>query len=89
MLWITQNSFIRRGEYLIVDTAVTSAAGLSWLQKADIIISPFQPHYADIKTILDWFHVINSTLQKKVMFVASAKNVGYRKRWLFASFSLK
>jgi cellulose biosynthesis protein BcsQ len=56
-------------EYLIVDTAGTSGAGLTWLQKGDIIIAPFQPHYADIKTVLDWFHVINSTLQKKVMFV--------------------
>lgn len=56
-------------EYLIVDTAGTSGAGLNWLQKGDTIIAPFQPHYADIKTVLDWFHVINSTLQKKVMFV--------------------
>lgn len=55
--------------YLIVDTAGTSGAGLAWLQKGDIIIAPFQPHYADIKTVLDWFYVINSTLQKKVMFV--------------------
>jgi len=56
-------------EYLIVDTAGTSGAGLSWLQKADIIIAPFQPHYADIKTVLDWFHVINANIQKKVLFV--------------------
>lgn len=56
-------------DYLIVDTAGTSGAGLNWLQKGDIIISPFQPHYADIKTVLDWFYVINPTLQKKVMFI--------------------
>ena len=56
-------------KYLIVDTAGTSGAGLTWLQKGDIIIAPFQPHYADIKTVLDWFYVINATLQKKVMFV--------------------
>jgi len=56
-------------DYLIVDTAGTSGAGLTWLQKGDIIIAPFQPHYADIKTVLDWFYVINSTLQKKVMFI--------------------
>lgn len=56
-------------DYLIVDTAGTSGAGLNWLQKGDIIIAPFQPHYADIKTVLDWFYVINPTLQKKVMFI--------------------
>jgi chromosome partitioning protein len=56
-------------DYLIVDTAGTSGAGLNWLQKGDIIIAPFQPHYADIKTVLDWFFVINPTLQKKVMFI--------------------
>jgi len=50
---------------------LNSGAGLTWLQKADIIIAPFQPHYTDIKTVLDWFHVINSTLQKKVMFVSN------------------
>lgn len=56
-------------DYLIVDTAGTSSAGLNWLQKGDIIIAPFQPHYADIKTVLDWFYVINPKLQKKVMFI--------------------
>lgn len=56
-------------EYLIVDTAGTSGSGLSWLQKADIILAPFQPHYADIKTVLDWFHSINKGLQQKTMFV--------------------
>jgi len=56
-------------DYLIVDTAGTSGAGLNWLQKGDIIIAPFQPHYADIKTVLDWFYIINPTLQKKVMFI--------------------
>jgi cellulose biosynthesis protein BcsQ len=59
----------KKPEYLIVDTAGTSGAGLSWLKKADIIVAPFQPHYSDIKTILDWFYVINSTLQRKVMFI--------------------
>ena len=52
-----------------LDTAGTSGAGLNWLQKGDIIIAPFQPHYADIKTVLDWFYVINPTLQKKVTFI--------------------
>lgn len=56
-------------EYLIVDTAGTSGSGLSWLQKADVILAPFQPHYADIKTVLDWFHSINKSLQQKTMFV--------------------
>lgn len=59
----------KTSDYLIVDTAGTSGAGLNWLQKGDIIIAPFQPHYADIKTVLDWFYVINPTLQKKVMFI--------------------
>lgn len=56
-------------EYLIVDTAGTSGSGLSWLQKADTILAPFQPHYADIKTVLDWFHSINKSLQQKTIFV--------------------
>nr|WP_012477939.1 ParA family protein [Rickettsia monacensis]ABQ85886.1 ParA-like protein [Rickettsia monacensis] len=55
--------------YLIIDTAGTSGAGLSWIQKCDIIIAPFQSHYADVKTILDWFYSINIKLQQKVMFV--------------------
>jgi chromosome partitioning protein len=55
--------------YLIVDTAGTSGSGLSWLQKADVILAPFQPHYADIKTVLDWFHSINKSLQQKTIFV--------------------
>lgn len=59
----------KTADYLIVDTAGTSGAGLNWLQKGDIIIAPFQPHYADIKTVLDWFYVINPKLQKKVMFI--------------------
>lgn len=56
-------------DYLIVDTAGTSGSGLSWLQKANVILAPFQPHYADIKTILDWFHSINKSLQQKTMFI--------------------
>ena len=54
-------------EYLIVDTAGTSGAGLSWLQKAYIIVAPFQPQYADIKTAIDWFNVINFDLQKMLV----------------------
>lgn len=57
------------GQYLIIDTAGTSGAGLSWIQKCDIIVAPFQSHYADVKTILDWFYSINNKLQQKVMFV--------------------
>jgi cellulose biosynthesis protein BcsQ len=56
-------------DYLIVDTAGTSGAGLNWLQKGDIIVAPFQPHYPDIKTVSDWFNAINYKLQKKVMFL--------------------
>lgn len=63
-----RNVLSKNPDYLIVDTAGTSGAGLTWLQKADIIIAPFQPHYADIKTIVDWFYLINKNLQKKVMF---------------------
>lgn len=63
-----RNVLSKNPDYLIVDTAGTSGAGLTWLQKADIIIAPFQPHYADIKTVVDWFYLINKNLQKKVMF---------------------
>jgi|TARA_B110000211_G_C13982119_1_gene509919 chromosome partitioning protein len=59
----------KTSDYLIVDTAGTSGAGLTWLQKADIIVAPFQPHYPDIKTVLDWFNAINHKLQEKVMFL--------------------
>lgn len=57
------------GQYRIVDTAGTSGAGLSWLQKADLILAPFQPHYPDIRTIVEWFCSINQSLQKKVAFI--------------------
>ncbi|MCC8417265.1 MAG: ParA family protein [Rickettsia endosymbiont of Bryobia graminum] len=56
-------------DYLIIDTAGTSGASLSWIQKADLIIAPFQPHYIDIKTIIDWFCSINLKIQQKVIFV--------------------
>ena len=56
-------------DYLIVDTAGTSGAGLAWLNNANIIIVPFKPHYADISTVLLWFESISVNLQKKVVFV--------------------
>lgn len=58
-----------KNKYCIIDTAGTSGAGLSWLQKADLIVAPFQPHYADINIVSNWFTGISNKLQQKVLFV--------------------
>lgn len=57
-------------EITIVDTAGTSGASLiRYVQNANLIIAPFQPHIADLETIINWFLSLNSSLQKKICFM--------------------
>jgi len=54
----------------IVDTAGTSGSSLNqYIRKADIIVVPFQPHVADLETVVGWFLSINDGLQSRVVFV--------------------
>ena len=55
---------------LIVDTAGTSGASLQkYIRQADYILVPFQPHVADLETVVGWFLSLNETLQKRVIFI--------------------
>jgi cellulose biosynthesis protein BcsQ len=55
---------------MIVDTAGTSGASLNkYIRQADIIVVPFQPHVADLETVVGWFLSINVELQGRVVFV--------------------
>jgi len=54
----------------IVDTAGTSGSSLNkYIRQADIIVVPFQPHVADLETVVGWFLSINPALQSRVVFV--------------------
>lgn len=54
----------------IVDTAGTSGSSLNqYIRRADIIVVPFQPHVADLETVVSWFLSINAELQRRVVFV--------------------
>jgi chromosome partitioning protein len=54
----------------IVDTAGTSGSSLTmYIRKADIIVVPFQPHVADLETVVGWFTSIHPELQARVVFV--------------------
>src|SRR4030081_1755705 len=54
--------------YTIVDTAGTSGASLQkYIRQADIILVPFQPHVADLETVVGWFLSLNETLQQRVI----------------------
>jgi cellulose biosynthesis protein BcsQ len=39
-------------DYQIIDTPGSSGATLTHLQKADLIVVPFRPHYADLQTTI-------------------------------------
>ena len=55
---------------LIVDTAGTSGASLQkYIRQADHILVPFQPHVADLETVVSWFLSLNETLQQRVIFI--------------------
>src|SRR5215475_2969909 len=54
----------------IVDTAGTSGSSLNkYIRRADTIVVPFQPHVADLETVVGWFLSINQELQSRVVFV--------------------
>lgn len=54
----------------IVDTAGTSGSSLNqYIRRANIIVVPFQPHVADLETVVGWFLSINASLQSRVVFV--------------------
>src|SRR5262249_36492981 len=56
--------------YTIVDTAGTSGASLQkYIRQADLILVPFQPHVADLETVVGWFLSLNEALQRRVLFV--------------------
>jgi cellulose biosynthesis protein BcsQ len=55
---------------LIVDTAGTSGASLQrYIRQADHILVPFQPHVADLETVVGWFLSLNEALQRQVIFI--------------------
>jgi cellulose biosynthesis protein BcsQ len=56
-------------DYQIIDTAGTSGSALGWLRQADVIVVPFQSHYADLKVTIDWFVSLNKEWQKKAVFI--------------------
>jgi len=54
----------------IADTAGTSGSSLQrYIRQADLIIVPFQPHVADLETVVGWFLSLNESLQNRVIFV--------------------
>lgn len=53
----------------VVDTAGTSNSAITWLQKADIVIAPFKPNFADLDLTVQWFQSLNPKLQAKILFV--------------------
>lgn len=53
----------------VVDTAGTSNSAITWLQKADIVITPFKPNFADLDLTVQWFQSLNPKLQSKMLFV--------------------
>ena len=54
----------------IVDTAGTSGASLhKYIRQADVILVPFQPHVADLETVVGWFLSLNASLQERVVFI--------------------
>jgi cellulose biosynthesis protein BcsQ len=56
--------------YTVVDTAGTSGSSLQkYIRQADLILVPFQPHVADLETVVGWFLSLNESLQRRVMFI--------------------
>ena len=54
----------------VVDTAGTSGASLNkYIRNADLIIVPFQPHVADLETVVGWYLSLRPELQERVAFV--------------------
>ena len=59
----------REFNYQIIDTAGSSGSALTWLKQADLILVPFQPHYADLNPTITWFTSLNSSWQAKIAFI--------------------
>jgi cellulose biosynthesis protein BcsQ len=59
----------QKTDLTIVDTAGTSNSALTWLNKADIVIAPFKPNFADLDLTVQWFQTLNPKLQAKMLFV--------------------
>jgi cellulose biosynthesis protein BcsQ len=56
--------------YTVVDTAGTSGSSLQkYIRQADLILVPFQPHVADLETVVGWFLSLNENLQRRVVFI--------------------
>lgn len=53
----------------VVDTAGTSNSAITWLQKADIVVTPFKPNFADLDLTVQWFQSLNAKVQSKMLFV--------------------
>ena len=55
---------------VIVDTAGTSGSSMTrYIRGADRIIIPFQPHVADLETVVGWFLSVRAEMQERVIFV--------------------
>jgi MinD-like ATPase involved in chromosome partitioning or flagellar assembly len=55
---------------VIVDTAGTSGSSLNrYIRESRMIVVPFQPHVADLETVIGWFESLNPRLQERVVFV--------------------
>lgn len=59
----------RDANHQIIDTAGSSGSALAWLKQADLILVPFQPHYADLRVTIDWFTSLNKSWQNKILFI--------------------
>ena len=54
----------------IVDTAGTSGSSMTrYIRTADKIVIPFQPHVADLETVVGWFLSLRAEMQERVVFV--------------------
>ena len=54
----------------IVDTAGTSgASNTKYIKDANLIVVPFQPHVADLETVVSWFLMLREDMAKRVAFV--------------------
>jgi cellulose biosynthesis protein BcsQ len=54
----------------IVDTAGTSgASNTQYIRDANLIVIPFQPHVADLETVVGWFLNIHPRIAENVVFV--------------------
>ena len=54
----------------IVDTAGTSGSSMTrYIRTADKIVIPFQPHVADLETVVGWFLSLRAEMQDRAIFV--------------------